>query len=508
VSTPVAPRLSSYTPIRHIGAGGYADVFLYQQERPNRMVAVKVLRPQALAGEAQRRQFTAEADLMGKVSTHPFIVSIFDADISDEGLPYLVMEYYPGDNFLRRARQEKMGVADVLRVGIQVGSAVETAHRAHITHRDIKPANILTSEFRRPGLTDFGIAAAVGPHANEAEGVSIPWSPPEAFGDGDMGVTTDVYSLAATLYHLLAGRSPYEIPGGDNSAVALISRIERGNLPAIGRADVPPSLERTLAQALSRQASMRPARVVDFLRQLQAVESEMRLSVTPLELADDTSPMRERSRSDDDDGQATRITNVGTIHAQGPVAISSVPAAPTGVAPVAPRERAGMLSEPEVDDTVHRPGKAGPPGPSTAAPKKVSKGVLIGGAVAAALSVGVIAVAVVGGDRSGGSAATTTAGFGDDVGGDGEIPAPKPVTELVGVAEGEQVTFTWSAPDALPGDYYEVATEVDGGEREVSNTSDLSVVVDAPSDSTVCLRVVAFRNFAAPSIATEQCVDV
>ena len=504
---PTPPRLSGYTPVRHIGAGGYADVFLYQQERPSRLVAVKVLRPQALAGEAQRRQFTAEADLMGRVSTHPFIVSIFDADISPEGLPYLVMEYYPGSNFLQRARQETMSVADVLRVGIQVGSAVETAHRAHITHRDIKPANILTSEFRRPGLTDFGIAAASGPHATEAEGVSIPWSPPEAFGEADMGITADVYSLAATLYHLLAGRSPYEVPGGDNSAVALIGRIERGNLPSIGRADVPPALERSLAQAMARQVSMRPARVVDLLPQLQAVESEMRLSVTPLELAEDTAPVRERPRAGDvEDEQATRITNVGTIHAQGPIAISSVPAAPEGVAPQVPRARTGMLAEPEVDDTVHRPSTVVITDTEASPTGRLSRRAIVGGAAAAALSLGVLAFTLTAGGGEG-AGATTTAAFGEDTGGQ-EVPAPRPVEQLAATVSGDRVTFTWVAPEALPADFYEVTSRVDGGGGQVSNTSNTSFAVVAPAGSQVCLSVVTYRNFTPPSASVEECVDV
>ena len=224
-ATSQPPVLAGYTPIELVGTGGYADVFLYEQHMPNRKVAVKVLIADVLSGDLQRRQFTAEANTMAKVSTHPYIVSIFHADVAADGRPYIVMEYYPGDNYLRRARREQFGVAEVLRVGVQVGSALETAHRAGILHRDIKPANILTSEFRRPGLADFGIASAQGPEAEETGGGSIPWSPPEAFGAADLGVTADVYSLAATLYHLLAGRSPFEVPGGDNSALGLMARI-------------------------------------------------------------------------------------------------------------------------------------------------------------------------------------------------------------------------------------------------------------------------------------------
>jgi serine/threonine protein kinase len=104
----------------------------------------------------------------------------------------------------------------VLRTGIQVASAVETAHKAGILHRDIKPANILTSEYNRPGLTDFGIATStIG--GTEAEGLSIPWAPPEVVNaSAPPEVSADIYSLAATTYTLLAGRSPFELSSGSN----------------------------------------------------------------------------------------------------------------------------------------------------------------------------------------------------------------------------------------------------------------------------------------------------
>ena len=104
-ATSQPPALAGHTPIELVGTGGYADVFLYEQHMPNRKVAVKVLISDVLSGETQRRQFTAEANTMAKVSTHPYIVSIFHADVAADGRPYIVMEYYPGDNYLRRARR-------------------------------------------------------------------------------------------------------------------------------------------------------------------------------------------------------------------------------------------------------------------------------------------------------------------------------------------------------------------------------------------------------------------
>ena len=116
---------------------------------------------------------------MAMLSTHPAIVTIYQAGVARDGRPYLVMEYCPKPNLQVRYRREPFSVAESLRVGIQVAAAVETAHRAGVLHRDIKPANILVTEYNRPALTDFGIASTTSAAA-ESEGLSIPWSPPES----------------------------------------------------------------------------------------------------------------------------------------------------------------------------------------------------------------------------------------------------------------------------------------------------------------------------------------
>jgi tRNA A-37 threonylcarbamoyl transferase component Bud32 len=447
--------LAGFTPVRLLGSGGYADVFLYEQHMPNREVAVKVLVNDTLAGDLQRRQFTAEANLMARVSAHPYIVTIFQADVASDGRPYIVMEYYPGDNYLRRARHERFGVAEMLRVGIQVGSALETAHRAGILHRDIKPANILTSEFRRPGLADFGIASAQGHDADDSAGVSIPWSPPEAFGADDLGIEADVYSLAATLYHLLAGRSPFEVPGGDNSALGLMSRIERNPVPPLGRPDVPSSLERLLVQAMAKRPQHRPASVVELLRQLQGVEAELKLAVTPLELADDGSGAKARSTADDDD--ATRVKGVTEIQAQVlPDAIDAVPANPTGSAPLRPRRREGLLAEPEVANTLHRPTAAQTAGEGEVSGRTKYRVRLLAGVALAVVIAVVGVVATLGGGSKNPSSDDDVQVVDNVVTLDASLSAPpQQVEPFEGVANADgSFTFTWSAPDENTAAYH------------------------------------------------------
>ena len=271
------PDVPGYRFIRHLGAGGNAQVYLYEQQLPRREVAVKVLNEPALS-DAARRRFTTEANVTAALS-HRHIVQVFDAKVTDDGRPYLVMQFYPQPNLSVRARRAHFPVAEVLRTGIQVGGAVETSHRAGVLHRDIKPQNILTDSYGEPALTDFGIATTKG--GNGPEGLSVPWSPPEILLGTDPGdERSDVYSLGATLWHLLAGRSPFERPDGDNKALALMGRIKSDPVPGTGRADVPASLDRLLRQAMAKDPAARPQTALELIRGLQSVEQELRLPVT------------------------------------------------------------------------------------------------------------------------------------------------------------------------------------------------------------------------------------
>jgi tRNA A-37 threonylcarbamoyl transferase component Bud32 len=280
------PDLPGYRFIKHIGAGGNAQVYLYEQDLPHRKVAVKVLNESALS-EAARRRFTAEANVTADLA-HRHIVQVFDASVTPDGRPYIVMPYYPRPNLSVRARRSHFSVADVLRIGIQIGSAVETSHRRGVLHRDIKPQNILTDSYGEPALTDFGIATKGG---DGPEGLSVPWSPPEIlYGTSPGDQRADVYSLGATLWHLLVGRSPFEQPGGDNGTFALMKRIKSEPPPRTQRADVPDSLERLLRQAMAKDPAARPQSAMELIRGLQSIEQELRLPLThPVLPADEPS---------------------------------------------------------------------------------------------------------------------------------------------------------------------------------------------------------------------------
>ena len=285
------PVLSGYTYVRPLGTGGFADVFLFEQNMPRRSVAVKVLL-QDIVDDDVLRSFNAEADVMARLSSHPSILTVYNASISADGRPYLVMEFCPG-SYSARERAKPLPVATVLNVAVRIAGALETAHRSKVLHRDIKPSNILTTTFGGPVLGDFGIAASLAGGASSAGGelfaMSLPWSAPEVVDERTTGtVATEVWSFGATLYSLLADRAPFELAVGSNGSRAqLKQRINRAKYTSIGRADVPASLESLLARMMSRDPAARQASLLECAHDLQRVERELGLPFTALEVADE-----------------------------------------------------------------------------------------------------------------------------------------------------------------------------------------------------------------------------
>jgi eukaryotic-like serine/threonine-protein kinase len=337
-STP--PELPGYDFVKVLGSGGFSDVFLYAQRLPRREVAVKVLLTEQL-NQSTRAQFVAEANLMAQLSTHPYIVTIYHADVAGDDRPYFVMEYCSGASLAERYKRERFSVEDALRTGVRLAGAIATAHGAGILHRDIKPANVLTNAFGWPALTDFGISStledelpvntvtgagaagrpgadATGTSEGQSVGMSVPWSPPEMFDDDPRpDVRSDVFSLAATIHTLLAGQTPFEIRGRSNGTLDLIGRIERGAITPIGRDDVPRSLVAVLQKGMATRRTDRYASALDFARALQRIELELGYAPTGIEMPSLHLSQQERATAPAGDDE-TRVRSVTTIAAQDP----------------------------------------------------------------------------------------------------------------------------------------------------------------------------------------------
>ncbi|MDX3659213.1 serine/threonine-protein kinase [Streptomyces sp. ID05-26A] len=190
---------------------------------------------------------------------HPGIASADRAGRTRAGLPYLVMRYFPDGDLAAAA---PLSFARVLEIGIEVAGALHAAHQAGVVHRDVKPANVLRGDRGQVYLTDFGTTG--GDH--------LLWSAPEVISSGAHSVRADVFSLAATLWHLLAGHSPFVVPRGDNSRAAITQRILLGATRPSGRAPQP--LEDLLRQAMSADSAVRPASAGEFAERLQRIHEE------------------------------------------------------------------------------------------------------------------------------------------------------------------------------------------------------------------------------------------
>lgn len=497
-STP--PVIPGFQYVRVLGLGGFADVFEYRQDLPQRSVAVKVLLASSLDPETRER-FFAEANLMAQLSHHPSIVTIYHADIAADGRPFLVMEYCSRAGLGARYRSERITVAEALRTGIRLASAVEAAHRLGILHRDIKPANILTTDYGWPALTDFGIAATTGGDGAAGTGMSIPWSPPELLAEHPSGDRRgDVYSLGATIYSMLAGRSPFEIPGQSNGPADLISRIERVPLPAIDRDDVPAGLQALLARCMTKEPARRYDSALAVARSLQQVERSLGLTETGIDLSEDlverVTP-RAPSPGPGGEGESTRLRPIVSIEAQ--PRLQGPPPPPFDA------DATRMRSIPSVSPTptpTRAPGYVVPPpmpavSPGgTAAPQERARerrrGGVVGGVVAGVVVLGVLVLVAV-----------LTLGRGPD-----DSPTPTPVasatpqrsvpapTNLVGTPQvGDLVRFQWTNPEPMDGDTYRWQIMEVGAQTAPESVDVPYVDVAAPSEGQrLCIEVSIVRS--------------
>lgn len=282
------PVLPGYNYVRPLGSGGFADVFLYEQDMPRRVVAIKVLVDDAINPEVLRT-FNAETDTLARLSTHPAIVTIHHASISADGRPYFVMEYCP-DNMSARYKKEPLPVSEVLDTGVRIAAALETAHRSGVLHRDIKPSNILLTAMGSPSLADFGIAAAIAQSEEEPEvfAMSIPWSSPEVLqGDVTGSVPAEIWSLGATLYTLLAGRAPFELPTGERiSRDQHKARIIKSKYVPTGRDDIGDRLAGALARALEKKPQDRFESMAAFAEELRWAQYDLGLPPTAFDVVE------------------------------------------------------------------------------------------------------------------------------------------------------------------------------------------------------------------------------
>lgn len=287
VTAHVAPQLPGYRDLTPIGEGGFSMVYRAWQERFDRWVALKILSIPAF-DERARERFRRECRVTGRLSGHPHVVVVHDADVTSDGRPYLAMQLYEGGSTLDRLqRNGPLPVDDVLQWAIQVAGALETGHRAGVLHRDVKPGNILLTPYDVPVLTDFGlsIVAETQERSMGVDALTPNHAAPEVLERGEASPATDVFSLASTAYMLLAGRPPHPAREGEGPATRLLRMLEEP-VPRIDRSDVPEEVQAALLEGLARDPADRPPSAEAFARRLQDVQEALGLPVTEATVVD------------------------------------------------------------------------------------------------------------------------------------------------------------------------------------------------------------------------------
>src|SRR5687767_8152669 len=257
---------------REIGAGGMATVYLAQDLRHDRLVALKVLRPE-LAAVIGAERFLAEIKLTANLQ-HPHILPLFDSGAAESFLFY-VMPFIEGESLRDRLKREKqLPVDEAVRIATEVASALDYAHRHVVVHRDIKPENILLHDGSAL-VADFGIALAASKAGGDRmteTGMSLGtphyMSPEQAMGEREITARSDVYALGAVLYEMLTGDPPFT----GSTAQAIVARVVTESPRPLQpqRHTIPPHLEAAVLTALEKLPADRFGTAAEFAQALAA----------------------------------------------------------------------------------------------------------------------------------------------------------------------------------------------------------------------------------------------
>ncbi|HET8623173.1 MAG TPA: protein kinase [Gemmatimonadales bacterium] len=255
-----------------LGRGGMATVYIAEDLKHGRQVAIKVLRPEIAGGSVPER-FLREIRISARL-VHPQIVPLHDSG-QTAGFLYYVMPYLGCESLRAKLdRERRLPVAQAVRFGRAVASALDYAHRSGVLHRDIKPENILVHEGEAV-VADFGIARALSSVMSDERMVSEPgfavgtpayMSPEQASADAEIDGRTDIYSLACVVYEMLAGQPPF---AGSPARVTMTRHVVEQAQPVRAlRGEAPVALEQALARALAKNPADRFATAAEFGRAL------------------------------------------------------------------------------------------------------------------------------------------------------------------------------------------------------------------------------------------------
>ena len=266
--------VSHYCIAEKIGAGGMGEVYLAEDTKLNRKVALKFLPSHLCQAEDCRARFKREAQAAAKLS-HPNIIHIYEVS-EFQGRPFFAMEHIEGRS-LRDAKTEEFDIDRIVGFAIQLCDGLQTAHTAGITHRDIKPSNIVIDSSGRPKLLDFGLATVKGGEHLTKTGSTlgtIGYMSPEQIEGKATDARSDLFSLGVVLYELIANKSPFR---RDDETATLKAILQDTPEPlARYKSDVPDDLQRIITKLLEKDPTLRyqsAAGVIPDLKKLSATST-------------------------------------------------------------------------------------------------------------------------------------------------------------------------------------------------------------------------------------------
>jgi len=288
----IGRAISHYRVLSALGSGGMGVVYLAEDERLGRQVALKFLPPESAASHQALERFRVEARAASSLS-HPGICAIFDIG-DDEGTPYIVMEALKGESLRDRINRGPLKVTDLLDIAIQLADALDAAHAQGIIHRDIKPSNIFVGEKNRTKILDFGLAklaqasgaissgaATRALSASTHRDLTMPgsalgtvsyMSPEQARGE-EVDTRTDLFSLGVVFYEMATGIQAF---GGSTQAIVFDAILNRTPHPITHiNPLIPPRLESLIITALEKDRELRHQHASDLEAELKRIRRDL-----------------------------------------------------------------------------------------------------------------------------------------------------------------------------------------------------------------------------------------
>jgi len=265
-------EIGPFRPIREIGRGGMGIVYLAEDTRLARPVALKVLPPWIGVGREARRRFRAEARAVSALD-HPNIATLYEVDETPAGQLYMAFAFYDGETLADRISRGPLPVGEALDIAIAIAAGLSAAHARGIVHRDVKPSNVLLTEGGAVKLVDFGLAKIAGEEVTDAGvrmGTVAYMSPEQARGDV-VDRRTDLWSLGIIVYEMLGGRRPFDADSYP-ALVRFILEEEAEPLHSPGE-EVPREVQRVVRKLLRKSPADRYTSADDLLEDLRTLDA-------------------------------------------------------------------------------------------------------------------------------------------------------------------------------------------------------------------------------------------